>query len=286
MTANIAQKRVAAIHDISGFGKCSLTVALPIISAAGIEVSAMPTAVLSTHTGGISGFTYRDLTEDLLPFAQHWQSLHLRFDAIYSGFLGSYEQIDLVAQIFNMLKSEDTLIVVDPCMADNGALYKVYTPQMATGMKRLCAQADIIVPNLTEAALLLDEEYHPGPYTKEYIESTLHRLVALGCKKAVLTGVWFDNKQLGAACFDSTTGEISYAFTPRIEGSYHGTGDVFASALVASLLNACSLPRAIQIAADFTADAILRTKDAGTDVRFGVNFEQGIPAFLKQLQAQ
>ena len=129
------QKRVAAIHDLSGFGKCSLTVAIPIISSMGVEVSAIPTAILSTHTGGIEGFKYRDLTDDMMPFAKHWKSLNLHFDAIYSGFLGSYDQIDIVSCIFEDLKSNDTIVMVDPCMADNGRLYSVYSEDMVEGMK-------------------------------------------------------------------------------------------------------------------------------------------------------
>lgn len=150
------QKRVAAIHDLSGFGKCSLTVALPILSAAGIEACAMPTAILSTHTGGISGYTYRDLTSDMRAFMQHWKSLDIQFDATYSGFLGSFEQLDLVKEFFELFRSKNNLILVDPVMADNGELYRIFQPEFATGMRSLCRKADIIVPNLTEAALLLE----------------------------------------------------------------------------------------------------------------------------------
>jgi pyridoxine kinase len=153
------QKRIAAIHDISCVGRCSLTVALPILSAAGIDTGILPTAVLSTHTGGFENFTYRDLTEDITPIASHWKSLDLKFDALYSGFLGSYEQIDLVSNLFELFKDQDTLILVDPVMADNGEFYSVYSPEMAKGMARLCQKADIIVPNLTEAAFMLDEPY-------------------------------------------------------------------------------------------------------------------------------
>ena len=278
------QKRVAAIHDISGFGKCSLTVALPIISASGIEVSAIPTAVLSTHTGGIEGFTYRDLTEDMTPFAEHWKSLNLHFNAIYSGFLGSVEQIDIVSNIFDMLKTDDTLIMVDPCMADNGKLYSIYDESMVSGMVRLCQKADIIVPNLTEAAFMLNRPYIEGPYTKKYIEDTLRELAALGCKKVVITGVYFDDKTLGTANYDCIKDEITYSFNKVINGSFHGTGDVFASALLAGILNDFSLTESTQIAVDFTYNSIHTTKLAQTDRRFGVNFEKNIPDFIKSLK--
>ena len=278
------QKRVAAIHDISGFGKCSLTVALPIISASGIEVSAIPTAVLSTHTGGIEGFTYRDLTEDMTPFAEHWKSLNLHFNAIYSGFLGSVEQIDIVSNIFDMLKTDDTLIMVDPCMADNGKLYSIYDESMVSGMVRLCQKADIIVPNLTEAAFMLNRPYIEGPYTKKYIEDTLRELAALGCKKVVITGVYFDDKTLGTANYDCIKDKITYSFNKVINGSFHGTGDVFASALLAGILNDFSLTESTQIAVDFTYNSIHTTKLAQTDRRFGVNFEKNIPDFIKSLK--
>ena len=278
------QKRVAAIHDLSGFGKCSLTVALPILSAAGIETSALPTAILSTHTGGISGYTYRDLTEDMRPVMKHWKSLDIKFDAIYTGFLGSFEQLDIVKEFFDAFRQEDNLILVDPVMGDNGELYTVFTHEFAAGMRMLCQKADIIVPNLTEAALLLDEPFHPGPYTHAYIESLLRKLGALGPQKVVLTGVYFKKEEWGAATYDRTTDTIDYVFTQKIPGYYHGTGDVFASALLSALLNDFSLIDAAAIAVHFTTDSIRRTYKAKTDYRFGVNFEQSFPDFLKELK--
>ena len=278
------QKRVAAIHDLSGFGKCSLTVALPILSAAGIETSALPTAILSTHTGGISGYTYHDLTEDMRPVMKHWKSLDIKFDAIYTGFLGSFEQLDIVKEFFDAFRQEDNLILVDPVMGDNGELYTVFTREFAAGMRMLCQKADIIVPNLTEAALLLDEPFHPGPYTHAYIESLLRKLGALGPQKVVLTGVYFKEDELGAATYDRTTDTIDYVFTQKIPGYCHRTGDVFASALLSALLNDFSLIDAAAIAVHFTTDSIRRTYKAKTDYRFGVNFEQSFPDFLKELK--
>jgi pyridoxine kinase len=279
-------KRAAAIHDLSGFGKCSLTVALPILSAAGIETSALPTAILSTHTGGIEGYTWLDFTPEMRPFAQHWKSLDVQFDAIYSGFLGSAEQLDIVGEFFDDFKKKNTLIMVDPVMADNGMLYKIFTPPFARGMKKLCRKADIIVPNVTEAALILGDSYNPGPYTEEWVSRQLRSLSDLGPSRVVLTGIHFNETptQLGAASYDRTTGKIVYSQATRIPGSYHGTGDVFASALLAGLLNGVSLGRATAVAVRFTAAAIRRTHEAGTDTRFGVNFEQGIPALLRELK--
>lgn len=278
------QKRVAAIHDISGFGRCSLTVALPIISAAGIETCALPTAVLSTHTGGIQGYTYRDLTDDMPAFAKHWKSLNIKFDALYSGFLGSFKQIDIVEEIFSMFKANDNFILVDPVMADNGKLYAIYTPEMAQGMAKLCAKADIIIPNMTEASLMLNEEYNPGPYTKEYVEHILTSLAKMGPKQVIVTGVILeDPDKIGAACYDKTTNVTDYQLGKRIDGYYHGTGDVFGSVITACLLNGLTLSQATRTAVDFTRESIERTVAAKTDIRFGVDFESGLCKLAQQL---
>lgn len=277
-------KKVAAIHDLSGFGKCSLTVALPILSAAGIEVAAMPTAVLSTHTGGISGYTYLDTTSEMRPFMEHWKSLNIQFDAIYSGFLGSFEQLDIVSDFFDQFRQKNNLILVDPVMADNGELYKIFTPEFALGMKELCRKADIIVPNITEATLLLGEPYQPGPYSKAYIEELLKKLSELGPKQVVLTGVYFEEDELGAATYDRVTNQTGYTFVSKIPGYYHGTGDVFGSALLAAIMNGFSLDQSAGIAVRYTAGSIQRTFDARADYRFGVDFERGFPELLRELK--
>lgn len=282
------QKRTAAIHDISCFGRCSLTVALPILSAAGVETAVIPTAVLSTHTGGFSGFTYRDLTADILPVIEHWKTLNLEFDAIYTGFLGSFEQIDLVAQGFKLLKGPNTRIVVDPVMADNGKLYALFPENFPEAMKKLCALADIITPNLTEASLLLRRPYHDGPYSHQEIEDILRALAGLGPKQVVLTGVSYpeEPEQLGAASYEAESGAVAYASARRIDPMYHGTGDVFASALTGALLHGLSLPAASEVAVRFTVDSIARTKAAATDNRYGVNFEEGLAGLRDLITAQ
>ncbi|MDR2811264.1 MAG: pyridoxamine kinase [Tannerellaceae bacterium] len=277
-------RRVAAIHDLSGFGKCSLTVALPILSAAGIETCALPTALLSTHTGGIDGYTYLDTTGEMRPFMHHWKSLDIRFDAIYSGFLGSFEQLEIVKDFFDTFRQKDNLILVDPVMADNGELYKIFTPEFAVGMRGLCEKADIIVPNITEATMLLGESYHPGPYTEKYVIDLMKRLCALGPKMVVLTGVNLKPWELGVATYERDHHLISFAWAAQVPGYYHGTGDVYASALLAGLLNECTLARSAEIAVHYTARSIRRTYEAETDTRFGVNFEQGIPSLLEELE--
>ena len=277
------QKRIAAIHDISGFGKCALTVALPVISAAGIEVSAIPTAVLSTHTGGLKGYTCLDLTDEMPKIAHHWKTLGLTFDAVYSGYLGSERQIDIVSDFIDTFCQNGSFAIVDPAMADNGKMYALLDMQFAKAMKRLCQKADIIVPNMTEAAFLLDREYFHGPYTKEYIESTVRELSRLGPKKIVLTGVCFEENTIGAASYDAESDTVTYYFRERVEGMFHGTGDVFASALTAALLRGKTLEKASEIAVDFTVDSIRRTAEGGTDHRYGVDFERGLGDLIKTL---
>ncbi|NLX92413.1 MAG: pyridoxamine kinase [Clostridiales bacterium] len=277
------QKRVAAIHDISGFGKCSLTVALPILSAAGIETAVIPTAVLSTHTDGFEGYTYKDLTENMRAMAKHWEAIDLKFAAIYSGFLGSFEQIAIVKDFIDTFRRDECVVLVDPAMADNGKMYIVFDMNFAREMAGLCAKADIIIPNMTEAAFMLGQEYYAGICTSKYIEGLLHGLSALGPSKVVITGVMFDEDTLGAASYDKETDMVQYAFSNRISGNYHGTGDIFASTLLAAYLKGHSLANSAQIAVDFTCGSIQRTKDAGTDVRYGVDFETGISKLISEI---
>lgn len=275
------QKRIAAIHDISGFGKCSLTVALPLISAAGIETAVIPTAVLSTHTGGFTGYTFRDLTDDILPIAEHWEQNGLQFDAFYTGYLGSEKQVDIVIQAVELLKSEKSLVVCDPAMADHGRLYAGFPDNFPKEMLRLCKTADIIVPNITEAVLMLGERYSDGPYTKEYIEKLVSKLYEKTKAQIVLTGVYFDEKRLGAVCFDGE--KYSYIMNDKINAIYHGTGDVFASVLTASIVTGRSLLSSTEIAVKFTCDCIKATLESEPERRYGINFETEIPKLLRYL---
>lgn len=274
------QKRVLAIHDISCVGKCSLTVALPVLSAVGVETSVIPTAILSTHTGGFTGYTYRDLTGDIMPIIDHWKTLNLNVDAIYTGYLGSFQQLEIMKKVFEKIRNEKTMIFIDPVMGDNGSLYTNFTKEFAAGMASLCSMADIITPNMTEAAFLLDEPFCKNGCTEEYVENILRRLTALGPKCAILSGVSFEKGKLGAASYRKDTDTFDYYFTDEIEGSYHGTGDVFASAVLGSLMNGMCLEDTLKAAVDFTVESISRTKAAGTDVRFGVDFEHSIPGFI------
>ena len=277
------QKRLVAINDISGFGRCSLTVASPLISACGIECVCMPTAVLSTHTGGFSGYTYRDLTSDMPLITEHWKSIDLKFDAIYSGFLGSIEQIDIVKDFVKKFKTENNILIADPCMADLGKMYVLFNEEFAKKMTSLCSLADIILPNITEACFMTDTEYVDGVQSEEYIETLLNKLLALGVKNVILTGVSFEENKIGAACIGEDR-KPQYYFNEKIPENYHGTGDVFASAFSGALLNGFSLYESICIAVRFTCDCIKRTKMSSPDTHYGVDFERGIPYLLKELK--
>ncbi len=276
------QKRALAIHDISCIGRCSLTVALPILSSAGLETAVLPTAVLSTQTGGMDHFTFHDMTYELPPIIGHWHSLDQKFDVIYSGYLGSLAQAQLVQIAIREFRKENTLVICDPVMADHGKYYSMMTPEFANAMRELVKSADIITPNLTEAAFLLDRPYHADA-TGEEVESLLRGLAALGAKKIVITGVSFAKGALGAAAYDSERDEISYAFTDIESGVFHGTGDVFCSALIAAVTSGRTLAESVRIAMDFTYRAIIRTLAAETDLRYGVQFEPELPSLMRDI---
>ena len=276
-------KRIVTIQDISCFGKCSLTVALPIISAMGVEAAILPTAVLSTHTGGFKDFTFRDLSDDIPNIFKHWEKENIKFDAIYTGYLGSFEQIDQMKE-FMEKRPCGTLAFVDPAMADNGKLYPGFTPEFAKHMATLCAKADIIVPNLTEASFMLGEEYIEDGYDKAYIEDILKKLTALGAKKAVLTGVSFEKDKLGVAMYDSETGEFFYYFNEKINEQFHGTGDIFASVAVGALMRGMSLADSLKLAADYVVECIKITLPDKDKHWYGVEFEKAVPFLVEHLK--
>lgn len=274
------QKCIMAIHDISGYGRCSLTVALPIISACGITAAALPTAVLSTHTGEIQGYTRRDLTEDMKAYADHWKSLGLEFDAIFTGYLGSERQTDIVADIIDEFSNDKTIVIIDPAMADNGVMYQNFEKSFAEHMGRLCRKADYIVPNMTEAAFITGQNYSPN-YGRKQIEDTLRSLAGIVRKGVVITGVSSDDETLGAAYIDKVSGKIGYSMSKKYEGIFYGTGDVFASCFSAMLVNGCRLAEAVERATHFTAGSIKTTVEQGTDRRYGVAFEKHLEYLTK-----
>lgn len=275
-------KRVASIQDISCIGKCSLTVALPIISAAGIETSIVPTAVLSTHTQ-FSGFTFRDLTDDMEPIRDHWIKEGFKFDAIYTGYLGSLRQIEIVKSYFKAFAGEGTVKIVDPAMADNGNLYVGFDSAFAKEMTSLCAESDIALPNISEAVFMLGEDY-PGEDASENItKELLKKLAEKGVRFPVITGVTLSDGTFGFIGFDSAKNEfISYG-TEKVPYKSHGTGDVYASAFTGALVNGKSIYDALVIAADYTAACIRNTYNDPGKVNYAVNFELELPYYLKLL---
>lgn len=278
------QKQVLAIHDLSCVGRCSLTVALPVLSAAGLHVSVLPTALLSTHTGEFTGYTNLDLTQEMAKIYAHFQTLPLRFDGLYSGFLGSWEQLALVEDVFAHYRRADTLLLVDPVMADHGKLYATYTETLARDMGRLCRQADVIVPNLTEAAILLEASYREQPSFPQ-VEAMLRALhKRYGCRQAVITGILRDGL-LGAAAYDAQRDCVFFHGQPPMNHVFYGTGDVLASALLAGLMRGRSLSQATTLAVDFTYQSMLHTLDNGLPLRYGVAFEQALPMLVRSLES-
>lgn len=274
-------KRIVTIQDISCVGKCSLTVALPIISAMGIETVVIPTAVLSTHTA-FKNFTYRDLTGDLPKIAKHWKQEKFNFDGIYTGYLGSIEQIDILKEFFKQFKTPDNFIFIDPVMADNGKLYAGFDENFVKEMKELCKMADIIVPNLTEASYMLEKEYKEN-YNEQEIKDILIELSNLGPQYIVLTGVSFKNNELGVMSYNKKTNEFFTYFKEKIPAKYHGTGDIFASTLVGAITNNNTLEEGLKIAVDYVWETINDTYKTNKKDAYGVNFETKIPYLINRI---
>ena len=275
-------KRILTIQDISCVGKCSLTVALPIISAMGVETAIIPTAVLSTHTV-FQNFSFKDLTDQILPITDHWQAEKLTFDGIYTGYLGSFEQIDIMAQVFRRFKTADNVILVDPVMGDNGKLYPAFDMAFAAKMAALCAEADIIVPNITEACFMTGMPYRET-YDASYIKELLDKLSALGAKVSILTGVSFEPGKTGVMGCEKATGEYFYYSHEKISRNFHGTGDIFSSTCVGAMMGGKPWQEAVKVAADYTAECIRLTLKDPEARDYGVNFEQGIPYLLERMQ--
>ena len=273
-------KRIISIQDVSCLGKCSLTVALPIISAMGVETTIIPTAVLSTHTM-FQGFTFRDLTDDMDPIKDHWKKEGFKFDAIYTGYLGSERQINIVADYFDTFKSEGTVIVMDPAMADNGKLYPGFDNNFAKNMASLCAKADIILPNISEACLMLGEEYPGEDADEETVKALLLKLADLGARYSVITGTVFADGTFGFTGYDKETKEFFKYGTKKIPWKSHGTGDVFASAATGALMNGFNVYDSLKVAADYTCACINNTYEDPDKVDYAVNFEAEIPYLLK-----
>ncbi len=276
----MSYKRVLTIQDISCLGQCSLTVALPIISACGVEACILPSSVLSTHTGGFTGFTFRDLTDDMPAIKEHWVKENIKFDAFYTGYLGSAKQIEYVKDIFRATKKENSIKIVDPAMADNGKLYTGFDMAFVEEMKKLCAEADFVIPNLTEACFLTGSEYKEQ-YDKEYIVDILGKLSALGCKNVIFTGVSYTEKTTGVVIYEN--GEYTYYEHEKLPRGWHGTGDVYASVFTGALLKGKTAVEAATLAADFALECIKETSDNEPDHWYGVAFEKVLGKLINAL---
>ena len=265
--------RVAAIHDMSGFGRCSLTVAIPVLSAMGVQCCPLPTAFLSTHTGGFTGFTFLDMTEEMPKVAAHWQELDLRFHAIYSGFLASERQIGIVSDFIRTFRRSDTLVVIDPVMGDDGKAYQTYTSALCSGMTHLAELADVITPNLTEAAFLLGRPYDQLPQEEAGLQELVRELGLHGRRSVVLTGVSLSPGKTGAMCFDAKTSRTETVQADMIAHPLLGTGDIFASVLTGALVRGDTLFSAAAQAADFVRACAVHTAAQDLPLREGVDFE-------------
>ena len=271
--------RVAAIHDLSGFGRCSISVILPVLSAMGVQVCPVPTAVLSSHTGGLGDPVIRDLTDYIEPALRHYQSLGVEFEAVYTGFLGSGEQVDCCLEFFKAYPK--ALKIVDPVMGDNGRPYRTCTPELRRRMSELAAAADIITPNITEAAMLLEESYPAAPLTRSEAKSMLLRLSHMGPKRVVITGAELAQGGLASLGYDGENGSFWYVPCEYIPVHYPGCGDIYASVLLGAELSGASLPIAMARAAAFTELCVKTTYSYGSDPRYGVMLERVLGSLLK-----
>ena len=275
----MSYQKILTIQDISCVGQCSLTVALPILSACGLETAILPSAVLSTHTAGFTGFTFRDLTDDMPAIRDHWVKEGIRFAAVYTGYLGSTRQIDLVASIMDSCGAEGCLKIVDPAMADNGNLYPGFDSAFVEAMKGLCAKADYVVPNITEASFLTGLPYRET-YDRAYIDSILQGLADLGCRNVILTGVSYREGFTGIVVWEN--GHYAYYEHEKLPNSCHGTGDIYASAFVGALVRGNSALKAAQIAAEYTMECIRQTAKLENHW-YGAAFEPALPKLLQLL---
>lgn len=275
------EKRILTIQDISCVGQCSLTVALPIISSLGIETCVLPTGLLSTHTAFKKGYTFLDLTSEMEKIYHHWEKEQIRFDCIYTGYLGNKEQINTIIAIKNKLLLNGGILIVDPVMGDNGTLYSGFNDAFPSEMKRLCSLANIIIPNLTEACLLSGIEYITK-YDKYYVESILRSLSNLSQDYVILTGISFNEHELGIAILDIHLDKISYYFTKKIPLSPHGTGDIFSSCFTALIVKGKPVSECVKISAEFISKAIEETLCDKVHW-YGIRFEKAIDYLIKEL---
>lgn len=271
-------KKILTIQDISCYGQCSITVALPILSAWGYETAILPSAVLSTHTSGFKNFTVHDLSNEIPKIINHWKQEGIKYDTLYAGYLGEEQHIDSVIQIKNELLNKDGFFILDPVIGDNGKLYPAFDNNYVKAIRRLVKEADIILPNLTEACFLTDTEYKED-YDEAYIKDIIDRLLKIGAKKIVLTGIAYQKEMTGVVVYDENG--YQHFIHPRIAKSYHGTGDVYASTFLGAYLSNNDLYKSTKIAADFVVEAIKNTIEDPSH-NYGVKFEPLLADFISK----
>lgn len=277
-------KRVAAIHDLSGFGRCSLSVILPTLSIMGVQVCPVPTAVFSTHTGGLGDVVFRDLTDFIMPCLEHYKRLELEFECVYSGFLGSEEQIDYCLQFFSTYSA--ALAVVDPVMGDHGSPYRTCTKQMRSRMGELVKVADVITPNLTEAYMLLKLPFDSEGLSRTKARSLLVKLCELGPRYVVITGAPMATGEIANIGYDKSNNSFWIISCDYVPVSYPGTGDVFASVLTGGFLTGDSLPIAMARATYFAEQCIKTTFSYSSDTRHGVMLEKELALLTNRLNVK
>lgn len=277
------QKRVVLINDISCVGRSSLTAAVPIVSACGLESIPLPTGIFSAHTE-FEGFEYTDLTGQMEKTAAHWKKLGLRFDGICIGYLSEPGQAKLLNDFLIDFKKSDTVCIVDPVMGDNGSFYERITDEYVSDIRCLCSMADVIVPNVTEAELLCERELTKGPHGNDLIGDLLLKLSGICHNKVIITGVEDENNQIGCAYYDSETKEAGMLFTPKVPGRFPGTGDVFTAAFTAAMLKGKPFKEALQIAMSFTLDSVEKTSESGSERRYGLRFETQLDKLIKTVK--
>ena len=292
-------KRVLTVQDISCVGKCSLTAAIPVISAMGIEVCPLPTAILSNHTA-FSSFSFLDLTDKIPEILNEWKKQGFHFDAIYTGYLGSIKQIDLVHKILDEFAQNDTLVVIDPCMADNGKLYTGFSQDFVNQMAKLCGRANVILPNMTEACFLVNQDYDIFTHTNESITKLMEKLLSLGANHVVLKGVDFSSDKIGVAYYsqknnndsrnligksiiENSIDDMKIYFHHRYDENFHGTGDLFASVVTGALVLKKELKEAVEIACDFIQESIECTLSNPNYNWYGVEFESALRNLSQKL---
>ena len=292
-------KRVLTVQDISCVGKCSLTAAIPVISAMGIEVCPLPTAILSNHTA-FSSFSFLDLTDKIPEILNEWKKQGFHFDAIYTGYLGSIKQIDLVHKILDEFAQNDTLVVIDPCMADNGKLYTGFSQDFVNQMAKLCGRANVILPNMTEACFLVNQDYDIFTHTNESITKLMEKLLSLGANHVVLKGVDFSSDKIGVAYYsqknnndsrnlignsiiENSIDDMKIYFHHRYDENFHGTGDLFASVVTGALVLKKELKEAVEIACDFIQESIECTLSNPNYNWYGVEFESALKNLPQRL---